>query len=262
MSEPAPESAVPTSTDEPTEPAPRAVSAAHRWLQVASLAPLVIGVIAYFTHPPLRASLDEGIGAMARGDLAALRVWGQSLGPWGWVGTSVLMIVQAIAAPIPAVLVTATNSWLYGWVLGGALSIVAATVAAGICYAIGQLFGEPVVARLISAKALARGDRIIAEHGVTAVLVARLVPFVPFDPISYVAGVGRMPFWRFMAATLVGQIPAGMTYAYLATYADKPSGLLVVGPSAVLGLIVVGLAARRALLPPDRAASSDDAASS
>lgn len=231
---------------------------AFRLLQLACFAPLIAAVIAYFVAPDFQATMDVGIHAVSTADLAALRQWGQSLGPWAWLFTSLLMVVQAIAAPIPAVLVTATNAWLFGWVAGGILSIVSATVAATICYVLARSFGEPLVLRLVSREHLAKTDAFIERHGATAVLVARLVPFVPFDPISYVAGLTRMRVWTFFWATLLGQIPAGMTYSYLATQADKPNVLLIVAPSAFLGLVVLGVAARRALLGADPHGAAED----
>lgn len=218
-----------------------------RWLKVVAIAPLVAGGLVYAAHPPARAALDAGVGALVRGDLAALRAWGRDLGAWGAAGTAVLMIVQAIAAPIPAVLVTWTNSWLYGPLAGGALSIVQATLAALVCFALARAFGEPLVARLLPAGAVKKAEQFMDEHGAEAVLIARLMPLVPFDPISYVAGLSRMKPWDFTWATLVGQIPAGMAYSYLGNEITRPARLAVAGACVVLALIAFAAAVRAGL---------------
>lgn len=44
-------------------------------------------------------------------------------------------------------------------------------------------------------------------------LVCRLLPFVPFDPVSYAAGLTSLRFWPFMLATGVGQLPATIVYS-------------------------------------------------
>lgn len=75
-----------------------------------------------------------------------------------------------------------------------------------------------------------------------------LLPFVPFDPISYGAGLVRMPLWAFFWATLVGQFPAGMAYSYLAHQINSPRTLLVQGISVFCALILLGWCARRLLL--------------
>jgi uncharacterized membrane protein YdjX (TVP38/TMEM64 family) len=220
---------------------------AARLVQALALAPLIAGVAVYALHAPSRAALDAGVSALARGDLAALRAWGTELGAWAMLGTTVLMVVQALAAPIPAVFVTWTNSWLFGPLAGGAISIVQATLAALICFALARAFGEPLVARLLPFDALKRAEAFMLEHGARAVLIARLMPVVPFDPISYVAGLSRMRAGAFAWATLVGQVPAGMAYAYLGHEITRPARLVVAGACVVLALLALALAVRSAL---------------
>jgi len=75
-----------------------------------------------------------------------------------------------------------------------------------------------------------------------------LLPFVPFDPISYVAGLVRMRFWPFFLATTVGQIPAGFAYSYLGQELDSPVRFALGGMAAFFVLGVVGWSARRVML--------------
>jgi uncharacterized membrane protein YdjX (TVP38/TMEM64 family) len=222
-------------------------TAAARTLRALALAPLIFGAAIYALHTPTRAILDSGVSALARGDIAALRAWGTALGPSAALGTTVLMIVQAIAAPIPAVFVTWTNSWLFGPLAGGLLSILQATLAALICFALARAYGEPLVSRLLPADSLRRAEAFMLEHGAAAILVARLMPLVPFDPISYVAGLTRMRARSFAWATLIGQIPAGLAYSYLGQSIDRPARLAVSAAGTLLALIALAAAARRAL---------------
>jgi uncharacterized membrane protein YdjX (TVP38/TMEM64 family) len=128
-----------------------------------------------------------------------------------------LMVLQAISPiPIPALLVTVTNSFLFGPLLGGLLSILSANVAAMVCFSIGRLFGQQVVERFVSEKTKKRIDRLASTHGTRAVFVARLIPIVPFDGVSYLCGIGRVRAAPFFFATLLGQAPAAMTYSFLA----------------------------------------------
>lgn len=224
-------------------------------IRILSVAPLIFGLAVYLLHPPFRDGLDRGIGLLLQGNVQELQVWAQELGWWAPFATSLLMVIQALAAPIPAVLVTATNSLLFGWILGGLLSIFSATVAATICYGLGRVFGEPLVVRLVSKKHLRRTDEFMKDHGAVTVIVARLLPFVPFDPISYVAGVCRMHPWTFFWATFVGQIPNGMTYSYLARQIENPGTLILHAIGALAALIVISLGIRHALLRRTRVAT-------
>ncbi len=194
------------------------------------------------------------------GDAEGLRKWAAELGAWAPAATGTLMVVQALAAPIPAVVVTATNSILFGPFWGGWLSILSATVAAWICFALARLYGEPVVRKLVSARALAHANGFLERHGAAAVLGARLVPIVPFDPISYLAGLSRMSAWTFFWATFAGQVPAGMAYSYVAQEWRHPERLAILAGAAFLTLLAAGFALRRLLLRRSHASRAARAA--
>lgn len=215
------------------------------------MAPLAGLGLACALSPGVREALGRGVGLLWAGDLAALRAWGGEQGAWAPLMTTALMIAQALAAPIPAVLVTWTNSWLFGWGLGGLLSIAQATLAAWICYVLGQALGEPLLRRLVSEGQRARLEALLARRSASTILVARLLPFVPFDAVSYLAGAARVRAWPFVWATFLGQVPAGFAYAYLGQEVTRPARLLVLGLGAFAALAVLGLAARRTLGAPD-----------
>jgi uncharacterized membrane protein YdjX (TVP38/TMEM64 family) len=217
-------------------------------LRTAAFLPLGAGAGAYSLHSGFRELLNQGASLLWDRDLHGLKDWAAALGAWAPLATSLLMVVQALAAPLPAVLVTATNSLLFGPFWGGWLSIASATAAAILCYLIARCLGEPVVRGLVSRTALAKADAFFAQHGAVAVLVARLLPFVPFDPVSFVAGLSRLRLWTFFWATFVGQIPAGMAYSYLAQDLDNPLRLVVQALAVFAALLVVGWTARRVLM--------------
>jgi len=219
------------------------------WLvRVVTLLVLVVVLVCYVMFPTLRAQLSSGVALLLHGDLIGLRTWTAQFGPWAPLASLFLMIVQAIAAPIPAVLITGANGLLFGPFLGGLLSIVSATLAAAVCFLLARSFGEPFVSRLVPPTVLQRTNAFMAQHGTAAVLIARLLPVVPFDPISYVAGLTQMRLTAFCWATLVGQIPAGMTYAYLSQEIYRPGHLVVKGVGAFLGLLIFGWTVRYAIL--------------
>ena len=108
----------------------QAVKWLPRILGLLFLLPVAVVLI----HPGLRAEIMAGVELLTARDLEGLRDWAAQFGIWAPLATSCLMVAQALFAPIPAVLVTWTNSLLFGWFAGGCLSIFSATVAASICY--------------------------------------------------------------------------------------------------------------------------------
>jgi len=234
--------------EQPDKSAPQQKQASLLLLRLGTLLVFVAGLVAYCVFPTLRAQLSSGIILLLSGDLSGLRAWTAQFGLWAPLASLFLMIVQAIVAPIPAILITAVNSLLFGPFLGGLLSIVSATIAAAVCFLLARSLGEPFVSRLVSPSVLQRTNTFMTQHGTAAVLIARLIPIVPFDPISYAAGLTEMRLAAFCWATLVGQIPAGMTYSYVGQDIYRPGHLVVKGIGAFLGLLILGWAVRHVLV--------------
>ena len=239
------------------------MSSTRTWSVVFRAVPFVfcgVVLLVYGLSSSFREETNTSVGMLARGDLDGLRDWARGYGALAPLVTSGLMIVQGIAAPIPAVLITITNSVLFGPFWGAVVSIVSANVAALLCFGIGRWLCVVVVRRLIGEEAARETEGFVEEHGTAAVLVARLLPFVPFDPISYVAGMSSMRAWPFFWATLVGQIPAGFVYSYLATDltealagAERSLGIVLFQViAAFAALCVFGWAVRHWLLQRGR----------
>lgn len=217
-----------------------------RTLRLVSIAPLALMFGCVALIPSWRSAFVDGWFFLRAGDVAGLRELGAQLGAAAALFTTLLMITQALAAPIPAVVVTAANSLLFGPFVGGCLSVGSATLAAWLCFVLARAWGRPIVARMISASRWARADAMLETHGASTVLAARLMPFVPFDPISYLAGLSRMRAWTFVWATLVGQIPAGFAYSYLAQDVGQPLQLAWKLSCALAALALLAWVLRRA----------------
>lgn len=125
-----------------------------------------------------------------------------------------LMVFQAVLAPLPAFLITFANAALFGWVYGAVLSWASAMVGALLCFYIAKFLGRDVVEKLTSKMALESVDAFFERHGVYAILIARLLPFISFDVVSYAAGLTSMRLRSFLVATGVGQLPATLVYSY------------------------------------------------
>ena len=156
-------------------------------------------------------------------DPQAMREYIAAYGPLAPVISALLMIFQSVAAPLPAFLITFANGLLFGVWWGAALSWSSAMLGAALCFFIARYFGRPVVVKLVSEPALASSDRFFDRYGKHAVLIARLVPIISFDVISYGSGLAGMGFLGFWLATGIGQLPATILYSYLG---DEATGTI------------------------------------
>jgi len=124
-------------------------------------------------------------------------------------------VLQSVLFPVPGQVVTITNGLLFGAFWGTLLSWSSSMVGAIVCFFIARALGRPTVERLASKKALAVADKFFCRYGNNSVLVARLIPVVSFDAVSYLAGVTSISFLGFIVATAIGQLPATIVYSVL-----------------------------------------------
>ena len=118
-------------------------------------------------------------------------------------------------------------------------------LGAALCFFIARYFGRPVVVKLISESALVTSDRFFEHYGVHAVLIARLVPIISFDVISYGSGLTGMGFLGFWIATGVGQLPATILYSYLGNEATGTIKILFWAFGIVIAISIVAVLIKR-----------------
>lgn len=169
----------------------------------------------YFLVPSVQTAIKKAFFILRMMDIEAIKGYILSFGVWAPIVSFLLMVFQSIIAPLPAFLITFANAGLFGWIKGTILSWSSAMVGAALCYYISKLYGRNAVEKLTSKNALKSVDVFFERYGKYAVLIARLLPFVSFDIVSYAAGLTSMSFWPFFIATGLGQLPATIVYSYI-----------------------------------------------
>src|ERR687898_387744 len=129
------------------------------------------------------------------------------------VASCFLMVLQALVAPVPSFLITFANGLAFGVFWGWMLSLFGHVLAAAVCFGISRALGRVPVEVLVGKTGLESADRWFARWGVYAVFAGRLLPGVAFDAISYAAGLTRMRFRSFIAATALGIFPQTFLYS-------------------------------------------------
>jgi len=187
--------------------------AIRKWLIRIGL--VVIAISLYFWVPGLKRQIDEAARILASADIKGMKEYLGSFGVWGPVIYMALMVLQALAAPLPAFVITFANAWIWGWAWGALISWSGAMIGAVICFYLARGFGRPLVERMVGAKALQLSDRFFDRYGRFAVLIARLIPVVSFDLVSFAGGLTNMTLRQFFWATGLGQLPATIIYSIL-----------------------------------------------
>lgn len=198
----------------------------------------VLFAVLYAAVPSVHSSINSLVAMFRTGDFEAMRSFIAKYGPWAMAVSFLLMVFQSIAAPLPAFFITLTNANLFGWVKGAILSWSSAMAGAALCFFIARILGRDVVVKICTEKALAQIDDFFKNYGRKSILIARLLPFISFDIVSYAAGLTSMNFWEFFIATGLGQLPATLVYSYVGGMLTGGARMLFMGLLCMFALAI------------------------
>ncbi len=173
----------------------------------ASLGIIISLFVLYFLVPSVREFLTHAWDVLTSEDEARIKEW---ISGFGYLGPLVLvlaMVLQMFLIIIPTVLLMVVSVLAYGPIWGSLIIFVAVACASSVGYFIGRFLGEGKVGKLIGGKTERKISKFIEDYGFWAVVITRLNPFLSNDAISFVAGILRMGYLRFMGATLLGIAP-------------------------------------------------------
>ncbi|MEJ2249383.1 MAG: VTT domain-containing protein [Candidatus Lokiarchaeota archaeon] len=125
------------------------------------------------------------------------------------------MAIQGLLIPIPSEIVLLSAGMIWGWFGGGIMGIIGSLGAATLCYFISRKGGRPLAEKFVGISALNMADSFIHKYGLWAIIVARFLPFLAFDPISYASGLVDLDYKRYIGGTFIGTIPRAFFYAVL-----------------------------------------------
>ncbi|MCS6926562.1 MAG: DedA family protein [Candidatus Binatia bacterium] len=148
-------------------------------------------------------------------------------------GDSLLFAAGALAA---------TGALDVGWLF--CLLTIAAIAGDAVNYSIGHYMGPKVFSqeegRFLKKEYLERTHQFYEKYGGTTIIIARFVPIVrTFAP--FVAGVGRMTYWRFASYNVIG----GIAWIGICLFAGYAFGNLPVVKEnftlVILAIIVISI---------------------
>lgn len=206
------------------------------WITIITLV-ILIGI--YLLVPSVNSTINRMISYLSRLDLEGLKEYILSFGIWAPIISFLLMILQSVAAPLPAFVITFANAALFGWVKGAILSWTSAMAGAALCFYIAKFLGRDTVEKITSKFAIKNMDEFFERYGKHTILIARLLPFMSFDLVSYAAGLTSMSFISFFVATGIGQLPATIVYSYVGGMLTGGAKLMMMGIMTLFAVSVL-----------------------
>jgi len=127
------------------------------------------------------------------------------------VFTLVYAITVALSIP-GGVVLTIGGGFLFGWFLGGVLSVVGATIGATAVFLVARSALRDVLITKAGPK-LQRFAEGFREDAMSYLLFLRLIPVFPFWLVNLAPGLLGVSFWTYVLTTFVGIIPGTFAFA-------------------------------------------------
>lgn len=198
-----------------------------------ALIKFVVLLGAFFTFTLV---LFKLLGILSTDDIKAWLEAAMELSPWivGSIIVALMMVDLFIA--IPTLSLTILSGFFLGVELGVFYSSVGMIGAGTMGYVISRFHGDKLL-RFVSKDPSQREEmiRIFSTFGPFSLMLCRAAPMLP-EVTSCLAGVTRMPYWKYLLFYSIGTLP----YAVIAAYSGSISTVNDPGPAIFTFIAIFG----------------------
>jgi len=191
----------PPGGDKPQSTLPNGLRIALIGLLIGGFAAFfAFGLDAYVSFESLRSNREMLLAFVAENGLWAALLFG-----------TIYAVIVAFSLPGGA-LMTMAGGFLFGWLGGGAIVVVSATIGATCLF----LIARTAIGGYLEARAgpfLRKMEDGFRENALSYLLVLRLIPLFPFWLVNLVPALLGVPTMTYICATFFGIIPGTFVYA-------------------------------------------------
>jgi len=168
------------------------------------------------------------------------------LNSYGWRGVLVFMgiqVLQVVVAAIPGEFVQIAGGYIYGTWLGTLYSLTGIVTGSAIVFFIARFIGYRLVKLVVTPEHLEKLNFLInSKKSEMAMFILFLIPGMPKDIITYVAGITPLKPLRFFSIIMLGRFPALLASSYIGSNTQKGNyGIVIALSVAALILFAAGV---------------------
>jgi len=194
-----------------------------------------------------------------------LAVWGLVFAGTGLFVGAFIPFITGDSLLFASGLVTAASPQLEIWILALGVGI-AAFIGDQVGFILGRHLGRPYLDKKSGPRMkriIARTDRFYQSYGWWAVVIARFIPWARVF-VPWVAGIGRMNYFKFLTSNLVGALAWGvgltLTGYFAASIPAVKSAAYVIAGAFITASIIFGIITWRRDRAEARALRTDPSA--
>ncbi len=159
----------------------------------------------------------------------------------GLLGSDILL-------PVPSSIVSTACGLLLGLVGGTLVSLAGMVTSCVIGYFLAAKLGQPFVSKMVGKDSMTHFRKLQAKHGYWVVVITRPVPVLAEIAVLS-AGLGQIPFWKFIWLSTLSNLGISIVYATVGAFsANLNAFLLAVAGSMILpgiGMLLMYLKLRK-----------------
>lgn len=155
----------------------------------------------------------------------------------------VLAFVLAGLVLVPVTLLIAVTGIVFGLMPGALYAMGGALLSALANYGVGAWLGRDTVRQMLGGR-LNRLSRRIAQRGILAMIIIRLLPVAPFGVVNLVAGAAHIRLRDYLIGTAIGLLPGILlttTFAHHLTQVIRRPGTRSIAVLVIVVLLLIGL---------------------
>jgi len=160
-----------------------------------------------------------------------------SLGTFSFLVYIFLIIMGVIFAPIHPFIFYVSGGIVFGPYISWILTMIGVAIGSSVVFELSRRYGRAFVEKHVPKKNTNRFDKVSDKYGSLSIFLLRLNPLTSSDIWSYIAGLTRIKFWKFLMWTLLGLAPA----IFIQTYIGKEIGGSPILFKVFIGIVIIYL---------------------
>ena len=145
-------------------------------------------------------------------DLDSIINFTESFGIFSYIIFFLIVLIEVVAAPIPGVILYIAGGILFGTFIGGTIAFLANVAGATVAFFIGRKF---ILKDSEKKQKKDYFNKAIEKYGGYTMFLLRVNPLTSSDIFSYLAGISKMNFKKFLTGTTLGLLPLIYIQSYL-----------------------------------------------
>lgn len=150
--------------------------------------------------------------------------------------------IQVVLFPVPGYLIGILGGYLFGWIEGTVYSIIGVTLGSFAVFYLSRKLGRPFVDKLDKKGKIRKLEELARDEEEGILFLVLLLPFMPDDLISLVAGITRINTFHFVIITILGRLPGflflNLVGAGLAKSRDKFTIIIFMALIVLLSVVL------------------------